>query len=473
MLERTAEKYFNDWHRKERRKPLVLRGARQVGKSTLVRRFAEKNGLILNEVNLEQHLYLDNLFKTLDIDTIIRELDALIGKNIQAPNAVLFLDEIQATPHAIQALRYFYEKKPEIPVISAGSLLEFALADHHFSMPVGRIEYYHLGPMTFGEFLNAVEPGLNRYLSEFGANESIPETAHQKLIKRQREFLFVGGMPEAVYAFAEENALKEVTAVHRSIAETYQDDFSKYTKQKDLVLMQKVFRQIPRIIGQKVKYSNISKEDKSRNVRAAIDLLVKARVCHQVFHSHCSGVPLTADINENVYKMLFMDVGMAAYLTGLDWIALQALDKNALVNEGRLAEQFVGQHLLNPFEPPRLTYWLREAKTANAEVDYVTANANQVIPIEVKAGKSGALKSLQQFVLSKNATLCVRFDLNPPDIQHITHAARVDTGSIPVSYTLLSLPLYMAAELPRILDEIRLGKIEIIPRKDAGGAKKT
>jgi hypothetical protein len=436
----------------------VLRGARQVGKSTLVRHFAEKNGLVLNEVNLEQNLYLNNLFKTLDMDSIIRELDALVGRNIQDPGALLFLDEIQATPHAIQALRYFYEEKPDLPVISAGSLLEFALADHHFSMPVGRIEYYHLGPMTFTEFLTAVEPVLNRYLSEFRINKTIPVAAHQKLVKRQREFLFVGGMPEAVDAFAEEDSLIEVTAVHRSIAGTYQDDFSKYAKQKDLALMQKVFRQIPRIIGQKVKYSNISKEDKSRDVKAVIDMLVKARVCHQVFHSHCSGVPLIADINENVYKMLFMDVGLAAYLTGLDWIALQALDGDALVNEGKLAEQFVGQHLLNPLEPQQLTYWLRELKTANAETDYVTANGNQVIPIEVKAGKSGTLKSLQQFALSKNAALCVRFDLNLPDIRQITHSARVDGGSVPVSYTLLSLPLYMVEELPRILDELRSGK---------------
>jgi predicted AAA+ superfamily ATPase len=456
MLERTSEKYLKDWYRKERRKPLVLRGARQVGKSTLVRRFAQKNGLVLNEVNLEQHLYLDRIFKTLDVNVIIRELDALVGRNIQSPDAVLFLDEIQAVPHTIQALRYFYEKKPELPVISAGSLLEFALADHHFSMPVGRIEYYHLGPMTFREFLTAIEPGLNRYLAEFRANQSIPQAAHQKLVKRQRDYLIVGGMPEAVYAFAEENALMEVTAVHRSIAETYQDDFSKYAKQKDLALMQKVFRQIPRIIGQKIKYSNISKEDRSREVKAVIDLLVKARVCHQVFHSHFSGVPLMADINENVYKMLFMDVGMAAYLTGLDWIALHSLDGQALVNEGKLAEQFVGQHLLNSFEPPRLTYWLREAKSANAEVDFVTASGNQVIPIEVKAGKSGSLKSLQQFVLSKNAALCVRFDLNLPDIGQITHAARVNGGSVPVTYTLLSLPLYLVEELPRILDEIRM-----------------
>ena len=137
ILERTAEKYLKDWHRKERRKPLVLGGARQVGKSTLVRRFAQNNGLVLNEINLEQHLYLDAIFKSLDMDTIIRELDALLGRNIRDPGAVLFLDKIQATPHAIQALRYFYEIKPKLPVISAGSLLEFALADHHFSMPVG------------------------------------------------------------------------------------------------------------------------------------------------------------------------------------------------------------------------------------------------------------------------------------------------------------------------------------------------
>ena len=459
MLERFSDNYLKSWYQKKRRKPLVIRGARQVGKSTLVRRFANNNGLILNEINLEQHLYLDNIFKSLDLDAIIKELEALVGRRILSRDAVLFLDEIQATPHAIQALRYFYENKPELPVISAGSLLEFALADLHFSMPVGRIEYYHLGPMTFHEFLMAIAPGLTSYCTEFHINQSMPLAAHQKLVKLQREYLFVGGMPEAVQVYVETRALGEVTAVHRSIAETYQDDFSKYASKKDLALMQRVFRQIPRIIGQKVKYSNISKEDKSREVKAVIDLLVKARVCHQVFHSHCSGVPLMADINENVYKLLFMDAGMAANLSGLDWIALQALDGQALVNEGKLAEQFVGQHLINPFEPPRLTYWLREAKSANAEVDYVTTNGSQVIPIEVKAGKSGTLKSLQQFVLNKHVDLCIRFDLNPPNTLRITHSARVSEGSVPVSYNLLSLPLYLVEELPRLVNEIRMGKI--------------
>lgn len=455
IIPRFAGKYLETWYRRSGRKPLVIRGARQVGKSTLVRRFAEDHGLILNEINLERHLYLDKIFKSLDMDIIIKELSALTGRNILFPDSILFLDEIQATPHAIQALRYFYEDKPDLPVLCAGSLLEFALSDHHFSMPVGRIEYYHLGPMTFGEFLNAADPDMVSYCSEFHVDQGMPLTAHQKLIKRQREYLFVGGMPEAVYAYIEKNGLADVTAVHRSIADTYQDDFSKYAKQKDLVLLQKVFRQIPRIIGQKVKYSNISREDKSREVKTVIDLLVKARICHKVFHSYCSGVPLMADINENIYKLIFMDVGMAAYLTGLDWKTMQALDKQALVNEGRLAEQFVGQHLINPFEPPKLNYWLREAISANAEVDYVISSANQVMPIEVKAGKSGAIKSLQQFALNKQATTCIRFDLNPPEIGQITHSVRVKKGSAQVTYTLLSLPLYLAEELPRILEEVR------------------
>lgn len=462
IIPRSAEKHLETWYGKLGRKPLIIRGARQVGKSTLVRQFAINHNLVLNEINLERYLYLDKIFKSLDMDIIISELDALTGKNILAPDSILFLDEIQATPHAIQALRYFYEDKPSLAVICAGSLLEFALSEHTFSMPVGRIEYYHLGPVQFSEFLNVVDPSIAPYCSGFNINQKMAESAHKKLLKRQREYLFVGGMPEAVHAYSQKGHLADVTAVHRSIADTYQDDFSKYAKKKDLVLLQKVFRQIPRIIGQKVKYSNISREEISRDVKAVIDLLVKARICHQVFHSHCSGIPLMADINENIYKLLFMDVGMAAYLTGIDWTHLQALEENALVNEGKLAEQFVGQHLIKPFEPPVLNYWLREAKTTNAEVDYVITSGNLIIPVEVKAGKSGALKSLQQFALTKQAPICVRFDLNPPDIFNIKHSVRLNSGSAPVTYTLLSLPLYLAEELHRIIEEIRVSGSELL-----------
>jgi predicted AAA+ superfamily ATPase len=455
MLERYAEHHLVEWYRSRRRKPLVLRGARQVGKSTLVRQFAANSHLALAEINLERHLYLDAVFKTLDIDRITKELEAVAGFKINSKNTVLFLDEIQATPHAIQALRYFFEERPHLPVVSAGSLLEFTLSDHHFSMPVGRITYYHLGPLTFKEFLTAVAPDLVKYLSDFHLGRDIPMAAHKKLLNRQREYLFVGGMPEAVQLFVDENSLTEVAAVHGSIADTYQDDFAKYAKQKDLVLLQQVFRSIPRGLGKKVKYSNIAREEPSKRVKDTVELLAKARVCHQVFHSHCTGIPLYAEINPNAYKLLFMDVGIANYFCGNDWIFLESIDDRNLVNEGGLAEQFIGQQLFNPRQAPRLTYWLREARSANAEVDYVISQGNLIVPVEVKAGKSGSLKSLQQFVFRKGARIAVRFDLNPPSVQKVKHVIRTREGNRAVEYKLVSLPLYLVEELPRILDSLR------------------
>jgi predicted AAA+ superfamily ATPase len=455
MIYRYAENHLKKWYRSRRRKPLVLRGARQVGKSTLIRQFAANNEMALAEINLERHLYLDAVFKTLDLNRIIHELEAVTGQKLNSEDTILFLDEIQGTPHAIQALRYFYEERPYLPVVGAGSLLEFTLADHHFSMPVGRITYYHLGPLTFKEFLSATSPGLEKYLTDFRLGEEIPLAAHKKLLNRQREYLFVGGMPEAVQIFIDEGSLTEVTAVQRSIADTYQDDFAKYAKQKDLVLLQQVFRYIPRGLGKKVKYSNMVREEPSIRVKNVIELLANARICHQVFHSHCTGIPLYADINPSAYKLLFMDVGMANHICGNDWLFLESVDERGLVNEGGLAEQFIGQHLLPAHQAPKLCYWLREGKSSNAEVDYVISRGNLIVPIEVKAGKSGALKSLQQFVFRKRVGAAVRFDLNPPSVQNVKNVIRTKDGNHEVEYTLMSLTIYMVEELPSILDSLR------------------
>ncbi|CAB1085562.1 Predicted ATPase (AAA+ superfamily) [Olavius algarvensis Delta 1 endosymbiont] len=455
MVFRDAEIQLKQWYRSTQRKPMVLRGARQVGKSTLVRQFAAYNELTVAEINLERHLYLNAVFKTLDLGRIIYELEAVAEQKINTDHTILFLDEIQSTPYAIQALRYFYEDRPHLPVIGAGSLLEFALADHHFSMPVGRITYYHLGPLTFKEFLSAVSPGLVDYLTAFTLGDEIPLAAHKKLLNHQREYLFVGGMPEAVQIFVDEGSLTEVTEVQRSIADTYQDDFAKYAKQKDLVLLQQVFRTIPRGLGKKVKYSNIVREEPAIKVKNVIELLTKARICHQIFHSHCTGIPLFADINSNAYKLLFMDVGMANHICGNDWLFLESIGNRGLINEGGLAEQFVGQHLLHPRQAQHLCCWLREGKSSNAEVDYVISRGNLIVPIEVKGGKSGALKSLQQFVFRKRVGMAVRFDLNPPSVQNVQNVIRTKEGNREVKYTLISLPLYMAGELPRILDAWR------------------
>ncbi|MBT3219272.1 MAG: ATP-binding protein [Proteobacteria bacterium] len=457
MLARTAAQKMSDWLHSPRRKPLVLRGARQVGKSTLVRQFAAQQNRVLNEVNLERHLYLDKAFATLNPKTILAELEVVSGRQIDAKRSLLFLDEVQATPHALHALRYFFEDYPNLPVVAAGSLLEFTLADHSFPMPVGRIQYMYLGPLTFKEFLQGRQPELVDYLARIEVERKVPDSAHRELSSRQREYLLVGGMPEAVDACCE-GSFQEVAHVHRSIAETYLDDFSKYARQKDLLLLQRIFRFVPRNLGRKTKYVHISRDDRAATVRSAIDLLVKARICYPVHHSACSGLPLLSDIKLNTYKLLFLDIGLANHVCGMDWLSLNAMTEGQLVNEGGLAEQFIGQHLIEQTQyvgPPLLTYWLREGKGSNAEVDYVVSRGNWIVPIEVKSGKSGSLRSLHQFVLHKAPSLAVRFDANPPRLQRVSHLAKLGNNTCRVDYPLLSLPLYAVEELPRLVDHLR------------------
>ena len=445
-----------NWYKKERRKPLVLRGARQVGKSTLVRMFAAKHNLSLHEINLERNYYLNDVFKTLDMSKIMAEIEGLTGEIRDYEHSLLFLDEIQATPHAIQALRYFYEEYSALPVVAAGSLLEFTLADHNFSMPVGRIEYLHLGPMSFKEYLLERDAELYNYVGRIKLNGDLPHSYHQRLLHCQREFLFVGGMPEAVGIFTSTGSFDSAFDIQRGIIDTYIDDFSKYAKKSELIRLQKVFRQLPRQIGKKVIYSNFSKEDRSGEVKNGIDLLAKARLCRQVYHSDCSGIPLNGGINENICKLLFIDCGLFNSMLGLRWKDIRTMDERSLVNEGSLSEQFIGQHLVflaGRGRNPELHYWLREERSSNAEVDFVINSGKIVIPVEVKAGKSGTLKSLHQFALQKKAGLAIRFDVNLPSVQRISTSVNVKNGSVPITFTLISLPLYMVEEVHRLVEE--------------------
>jgi predicted AAA+ superfamily ATPase len=454
MIARLPEQYLKHWMEKKRRKPLVLRGARQVGKSTLVRQFAAHQGLVLNEINLERHLSLNAVFKTFDMKRIVQELEGLAGRNILASGSLLFLDEVQATPYALAALRYFYEELPELPVVAAGSLLEFALAEHSFSMPVGRVEYLHVGPVSFSEFISCLDPDLERWREAAGRFEKIPDTAHQRLLSRLREYLFVGGMPEAVMEYAETGSLAEVQEVQRSIVETYQDDFSKYARRAELVRLQRVFGQIPRNIGKKIKYVNLSREERSREIKADVELLSLAQICQKVTASHCSGVPLSADVSDDVFKLIFMDTGIVNYLCGGRWKDISEATEQSLVNEGPLAEQFAGQHLAYlDRSRPQLHYWLREGRANNAEVDYVLSQGMRILPVEVKSGVSGTLKSLQQFVLEKGSSQAIRFDLNQPSRMTVKVNARSGSGVEEVCFELLSLPLYAVEALSLPLPE--------------------
>ena len=455
-MKRFAEDTLHRWLGARRRKPLVLRGARQVGKTTLVRQFAAAAEMPLCEVNLERHLYLDRVFESLDTGRILRELEALGGTRLDG--AMLFLDEVQATPHALPVLRYLYEDRPDLPVVAAGSLLEFTLAEHGFSMPVGRIEYLHLGPMTFREFLAATDPDAAGPAADPDLATPPTDAAHRRLGRRLREYLLVGGLPEAVLAYCDSGSPMEVAAVHRSIAATYEDDFAKYAQRAPLVRLQRLFRIVPRCVGHPVSYRRLDPDARATEVRRALDLLIKARVCHRVSHSHCAGLPLGADAGNHASKLLFMDVGLMNHLCGLDLPGVEALDAARLVNEGGMAEQYVGQQLASLSggdQPPELHYWLRHARRGNAEIDYVIAHRNWIVPIEVKAGRSGSLKSLLQYVHEKRPPIAVRFDTNPPSLQTVRHAIRTAAGTQDVTARILSLPLYAVEALPRLLQALR------------------
>jgi Predicted ATPase (AAA+ superfamily) len=450
-MQRQQLQFLTRWLHNKNRKPLIIRGARQVGKSTLVQLFAAHQGMTLMTTNLERYPTLANTFASNDPEQILQQIEALPRMPAVNESALLFLDELQAVPEAIPALRYFYEDRPQLPLVCAGSLLEFVLAAHQFSMPVGRVQYLHMGPMTFSEFLLALgEDKLYQVVTEYQPGNEIGEVAHQRLLQLLRSYYFVGGMPEAVAAFAETRSYQSVSDVHNSIIETYRDDFPKYGKNRDQNRMLDVFNFAARNVGVKVKYSNISREDQSAVLKKDLELLCMARVISKVVHSHCSGLPLQASLEEKVYKLLFLDVGLMNAICGLNWRTLSQFDDLKLVNEGAIAEQFVGQHLqaLLAESPNReLTYWLREGRSANAELDFVVALEGQIIPVEVKAGASGSMKSLHQFMAEKQAPFAVRFDAGLPAISTINAVVNSDNQRKDVSYKLVSLPLYLVERL--------------------------
>ena len=457
-MKRLAEKKLKKWFKKSNRKPLIIRGARQVGKSTLVRMFAKKNNLHLYEINLERYLKLTAVFTTHDTSKILRELEYICQKGyILKQPSLLFLDEIQAIPIAIQALRYFYEDLPELPIIAAGSLLEFSLSKYSYSMPVGRIEYLFLGPVSFEETVSAFgETDLIKLLNGYSFPDFFPTTAHDRLLEILRIYFLTGGMPEAVQTYIDTNDFNEVFDIQISILETYKDDFAKYAKQVDLLRLHKVFDYIPRSVGNKIKYVNIDPDEQSIKLRQALDLLTKAQVAIKAYHTDASGLPLQATINYKKFKMFFMDCGLMNNMCGLQWISSDKLKTREFINKGNIAEQFIAQHLAFLGKNNRsqnLTYWLREARSSNAEIDFVLQIGQSIVPIEVKAGKSGTLKSLLHFSYQKKIPVAIRFDLNMPTIQSIKHTIKLSKNNVDVSLVLLSLPLYMVEQISRIFIE--------------------
>jgi predicted AAA+ superfamily ATPase len=413
-IERKIDQALLDWQASPSRKPLLIRGARQVGKSTAVRNLAKRFDYFI-EINFdEQPEYLNLFANTSDLHDLIEQLALITQTEIIEGKTLLFLDEIQASLPAISKLRYFYEKRPNLHVIAAGSLLEFALAELP-SFGVGRVRSLFMYPLSFTEFLGAVnEKPLARLIQQSNAANPINPIVHNKLKIYFKKFLIIGGMPQAVQTFAAKGDLLEVQRTLDDLIIALQADFVKYKRRIPPANIKVVFESIVKQVGTKFKYANDLTSLNGPAVKQVVDLLEMAGLVDRVTHSSGNGIPIGAETNPKKTKLLIFDTGIYQRILGLDVASLLLKDDFEVINKGSIAELFVGLELLkssDAYEKTALYYWHREAKNSKAEVDYVVQRQDRIVPVEVKAGTKGAMQSLYLFMDEKKSSFGVRLSL--------------------------------------------------------------
>lgn len=451
-MKREIIQLFYDWKTRQNRKPLVVRGARQVGKTYTITEFANEKFTNFVKINLEETPEQKSLFVSNKPENIINQLSLLYNKKIIPGSTLLFIDEIQSCPEALISLRYFYEQMPDLHVMAAGSLLDHTLNEMKLSMPVGRIEFCYMYPLNFREFLWASsENNLSDYIETFTPGTEISEAVHLKLLDLLRFYFFIGGMPEAVHQFVETNNLLEVTRVHNNILTSLKYDFAKYGNRNQQQSLITVLNYVAKNAGKKIKYVNIDKEIRSANLKEAFYKLEMSRLITIAKFTSSSGVPLTTNIKDDIYKAYFLDTGLANHLSKIQLLNIPEI---MTINEGAMAEQFVAQELLtqnHPFIEPELFYWLREEKNSNAEVDFIYQHQNNIYPLEVKAGKTGTLKSMHLYLFEKKLNTGIRLNSDFPSFGDFPVNIWNGSNSNKLIYKLLSLPLYMTSQISRLL----------------------
>lgn len=413
-ISREIDQVLLDWKNQTDRKPLLLRGARQVGKSTAVQHLAKEFDHFV-EVDFEQQIEIHAFFKgNLDPKTLCDNLSLYFNTPIIAGKTLLFFDEIQSCLPAITSLRYFYEKMPALHLISAGSLLEFALSELP-SFGVGRVRSVFVYPFSFDEFLlSQGEHQLVRLKKAANPSQPMLEPFHQKLIDYFKKFLIIGGMPEAIARYANGGTLLEVQAILDDLLVSITADFSKYKKRVPSLRISEVFESIINQMGGKFIYSKAATQASQLQIKEAVRLLIMAGLVIPVTHTSANGLPLGAEADTKKIKLILLDTGLMQRFLGLNTGAILAQNDFEAINKGAIAEMFVGLEWLkygNPFHLENLYYWHRENANGNAEVDYIVQLQENLIPIEVKASNKGAMQSMYQFLKEKNRPLGIRLSL--------------------------------------------------------------
>lgn len=403
-----------EWKDSVRRKPLLIRGARQVGKSTAVRQLGKEFKYFV-EVNLESQPSIKQLFtKDIDVHRTCEAISATMGIPFVAGETLLFIDEIQVSQEAIMSLRYFKEDYPELHVIAAGSLLEFALEELP-SFGVGRIRSLYMYPFSFDEFLLA--QGLDTtvvFKRKATSTSPLPEAVHNMLVEQLKSFYLVGGMPAAVTEWIESKSYIECTHIHNDILDTYQDDFSKYKSRMSPALLRKVLRSVALQAGSKFVFRQVADDIHSSVIKDALHLLALAGLIKPVTHSDGNGVPLGAEENSSYTKYMFLDLGLMQTMLGTPAANILLSSDVDFVNKGAASEMFAGLELVKNhdcFQKAEMYYWQNMSRGTNAEIDYLVTRNGVVLPIEVKASTRGSMQSLWLFMRKKGLHNAIRTSL--------------------------------------------------------------
>lgn len=369
-----------------------------MGKTFTVKEFGKNFFPSLIIIDFERNRAVRSIFeKDLNPLKMIQELEIFAGQKITPGKTLLFFDEIQACERALMMLRYIYEEIPELHVIAAGSLLEFAMSS--ISFPVGRVTFEWMRPMTFREFLLASgKEMLIKKLPSIFEPEAISTILHHSVMEELRRYLIVGGMPEAVKRYLNTSSLTTVKKVHDDIVNSYLESLVKYSTRANIESLEHLMKSVPSSVGSQIKYTHLDPDRRIEVTKASLNILEKAFLVHLIHSTNVSGLPLGTNASSKVFKALFLDIGLMQHICGID--PLETINSSDLtsVYKGAIAEQFVGQELLasGGSENSKLYYWNRMKKGSTAEVDFVISRGGKLYPVEVKSGAAGRMRSMHQ-----------------------------------------------------------------------------
>ncbi|MGF1556912.1 ATP-binding protein [Paucihalobacter sp.] len=434
---------LEEWKSSKNRKPLIVRGARQVGKTTLVQYFS-KTYLHSITLNLERVSDLRYFKDFKDAKTIT---DALLTTyNIpsnQKAQTLLFIDEIQESPEAIALLRYFYEDVPELHIIAAGSLLEQVMQKVK-SFPVGRVEFIYIHPLNFIEYIEA-----KKHIAALAAIDTIPvkKHAHPILIKLFHEYAIIGGMPEVVKMFLTTQSVSDLPKVYESIWATYKSDVEKYAQNAtDARIIKHIINVAHLYIDQRIKFQNFGNSNyKSREVGEAMRNLNDARIIQLIYPATNTTPPIIPDTKKSP-RLQFLDTGLVNYELSIQ-AEMMALDDFNTAYKGAIIPHLITQELmsLNTLHYKQANFWVREKAQASSEVDLIVQFNDKIIPIEIKSGKEGKLKSLHQFVENSTHPYAIRMYAGTFNIE------KQQTAVLKKPYLLMNLPYYLGNKLPEYI----------------------